>query len=132
MRPVFCILCALTLFPAAATAQPPFHLAGDWKGEIVSAYRLQEGLSQKQSCLFSIKEEDKGVFYGHRICHTENGRRSWKFAGIYNPRTQTLQFSEADGNLFSGNVITPNEIELNQLQMQESPGAALYILHRAD
>ncbi len=132
MRPVLCFLCALTLFPLCTYAQPSFHLAGDWKGEIISAYNLQEGLSQGQSCLFSIKEEQNGVFYGHRICHKESSRQSWEFAGIFNPNSKAVQITEANGNIFLGTVLTPNEIELHQLQTNKTPGAAYYVLHRAD
>ncbi len=132
MRLASVLFAVIMLISVPAAAQPPFHLAGDWKGEIISTHNTQEGLAKGESCLFSIKEEHDGVFFGSRIWHEGSRRHSVEFAGAINPANQSLHIVEGNENIFLGSVNTPNEIELHQLHLGGSPGAARYLLHRAD
>lgn len=132
MRLALLSLFIVLLFGTPCPAKDPFRLAGDWKGECINAHDPQNGFHKGDSCLFSIKEERDGVFYGQRIWQNDSGRHAKKFSGVLDPGNHSIRITEGGGTLFLGSVNAPNEIELHQLQTQGPPSAARYLLHRVD
>jgi len=110
-----------TAIPAAAPVQTPVstlpNLTGNWTGPM-QGYDEREGFTDHPylTAVLTVSEQQGRVFSGF-ITFTSNSTVSTdNIAGVIGRDNRTLTIAEREGGYCSGEVLSPDEIELIYMQ----------------
>ena len=110
-----------TATPAAAPVQTPVstlpNLTGNWTGPM-QGYDEREGFTDHPylTAVLTVSEQHGRVFSGY-ITFTSNSTVSTdNIAGVIGRDNRTLTIAEREGGYCSGEVLSPDEIELIYMQ----------------
>jgi hypothetical protein len=110
-----------TATPAVSPVQTPVttipNLTGNWTGPM-QGFDEREGFTDHPflTAVMTVSEQHGRVFSGFITFRSNNTESIDEFAGVVGRDNRTLTIAEHGGGYCSGEVLSPNEIELIYMQ----------------